>query len=95
MTTTIEQTKEETSNASEEKQYTPEQNIAITHLANKMLGNVNLSEAFSLIPLGQLINLVQQQVVEQAKKSLEDMSDEQIEKEVQEAKNITSGEQTS
>jgi hypothetical protein len=87
-TATTEQKQEETNNAAEEKQYTPDQNIAITHLANKMLGNVNLAEAFSLVPLGQLINLVQQQVIEQAKKELEGMSDEQINKEVEEAKGM-------
>ena len=83
-TATTEQKQEETGNADEEGQYTPEQNIAITHLANKMLGNVNLSEAFSLIPLGQIINLVQQQVIQQAKKQVEDMSDEEIKKAIEE-----------
>ena len=94
-TATQEPKQEQTDNAAEEGQYTPEQNIAVTHLANKMLGNVNLSEAFSLVPLGQLINLVQQQVIEQAKKQVEGMSDEEVAKVLEEAQNITSGEQTS
>ena len=83
-TATQEPEQEQTNNAAEEGQYTPEQNIAVTHLANKMLGNVNLSEAFSLVPLGQLINLVQQQVIQQAKKQVEDMSDEEIKKTIEE-----------
>ena len=91
-TATQEPKQEQTDNAAEEGQYTPEQNIAVTHLANKMLGNVNLSEAFSLVPLGQLINLVQQQVIEQAKKQVEGMSDEEVAKVLEEAQNITSGE---
>jgi uncharacterized UBP type Zn finger protein len=84
MTTETQESEQDQSTEAPKQEFTEERNIAVTHLANKMLGNVNLSEAFSLVPLGQIINLVQQQVIQQAKKQVEDMSDEEIKKTIEE-----------
>tara|TARA_R110001606_G_scaffold392940_1_gene562410 strand:- start:307 stop:618 length:312 start_codon:yes stop_codon:yes gene_type:complete len=84
MTTETQEPEQDQSTEAPKQEFTEERNTAVTHLANKMLGNVNLSEALSLVPLGQIINLVQQQVIQQAKKQVEDMSDEEIKKAIEE-----------
>lgn len=83
-TATQEPGQEQTNNAAEEQELSVERQEAITAIGNKMLANVNMAEALSLIPLNQLINLVQQQVVQQAKTQVEKMSDEEIKKTIEE-----------
>jgi hypothetical protein len=76
--TTATQEQTQTNNAAEEQEFSADQQNAITAIGNQMLGNVNISEALSLIPLNQLINVVQQQVIQQAKTQVEKMSDEEV-----------------
>ena len=83
-TATQEPEQEQTNNAAEEQELSVERQEAITAIGNKMLANVNMAEALSLIPLNQLINLVQQQIVQQAKTQVEKMSDEEIKKAIEE-----------
>lgn len=84
--TTATPEQEQTNNAAEEQELSAERQNAITAIGNQMLANVNMAEAFSLIPLNQLINLVQQQVVQQAKTQVEKLSDEEVAKVLEEAK---------
>ena len=76
--TTATQEQTQTNNAAEEQELSADQQNAITAIGNQMLGNVNIAEALSLIPLNQLINVVQQQVIQQAKTQVEKMSDEEV-----------------
>ena len=84
-TATQEPEQEQTNNAAEEQELSAERQNAITVIGNQMLANVNMAEALSLIPLNQLINLVQQQVVQQAKTQVEKLSDEEVAKVLEEA----------
>jgi len=84
--TTATQEQTQTNNAAEEQELSADQQNAITVIGNQMLGNVNIAEALSLIPLNQLINVVQQQVIQQAKTQVEKMSDEEVAKVLEEAK---------
>ena len=84
--TTATPEQEQTNNAAEEQELSAERQNAITAIGNQMLANVNMAEALSLIPLNQLINLVQQQVVQQAKTQVEKLSDEEVAKVLEEAK---------
>lgn len=84
--TTATQEQTQTNNAAEEQELSADQQNAITAIGNQMLGNVNIAEALSLIPLNQLINVVQQQVIQQAKTQVEKMSDEEVAKVLEEAK---------
>ena len=84
--TTATPEQEQTNNAAEEQELSAERQSAITAIGNQMLANVNMAEALSLIPLNQLINLVQQQVVQQAKTQVEKLSDEEVAKVLEEAK---------
>ena len=66
----------------------PSRENAINALANQYLGNASLAEALALVPFSTVIQLVRNQVVTQAQKEVESMSDEQVEsllKEVEKA----------
>jgi preprotein translocase subunit Sec63 len=89
-TATTEQKQEQTNNAAEEQELSADQQNAVTFLGNQMLANVNMAEAFSLVPLSQLINLVQQQVIQQAKAQVEKMSDEEVAKVLEDAETVGS-----
>jgi hypothetical protein len=68
---------EENTNTSEQEN-APNQD-AVVAVANKLLQNVNLSEALSLVSLSAVIQLVQNQVMTQANEAVSKMSDEEIE----------------
>ena len=68
---------EENTNTSEQEN-TPNQD-AVVAVANKLLQNVNLAEALSLVSLSAVIQLVQNQVMTQANEAVSKMSDEEIE----------------
>jgi preprotein translocase subunit Sec63 len=89
-TATTEQKQEQTNTAAEEQELSADQQNAVTFLGNQMLANVNMAEAFSLVPLSQLINLVQQQVIQQAKAQVEKMSDEEVAKVLEDAEAVGS-----
>jgi hypothetical protein len=67
---------EENTNTSEQEN-APNQD-AVVAVANKLLQNVNLSEALSLVSLSAVIQLVQNQVMTQANEAVSKMSDEEI-----------------
>jgi hypothetical protein len=68
---------EENTNTSEQEN-APNQD-AVVAVANKLLQNVNLAEALSLVSLSAVIQLVQNQVMTQANEAVSKMSDEEIE----------------
>ena len=68
---------EENTNTSEQEN--SPNNEAVLAVANQMLQKVNLSEALSLVSLSAVVSLVQNQVMEQARKAVEGMSEEDIE----------------
>lgn len=68
---------EENTNTSEQEN--APNNDAVVAVANQILQKVNLSEALSLVSLSAVIQLVQNQVMEQAAKAVENMSEEEIE----------------
>jgi hypothetical protein len=68
---------EENTNTSEQEN--APNNDAVVAVANKLLQNVNLSEALSLVSLSAVIQLVQNQVMTQANEAVSKMSDEEIE----------------
>ena len=68
------------------RELTPDQSNAVNFMANKFLNNVRLSEALSVVTLNQLLQLVQQQVVSQATAEVEQMSEEQLQSLLEEAK---------
>ena len=68
---------EENTNTSEQEN--SPNNEAVLAVANKMLQKVNLSEALSLVSLSAVVSLVQNQVMDQARKAVEGMSEEDIE----------------
>ena len=68
---------EENTNTSEQEN--SPNNEAVLAVANQMLQKVNLSEALSLVSLSAVVSLVQNQVMDQARKAVEGMSEEDIE----------------
>ena len=66
----------------------PSRDNAVNALANQYLGSASLAEAIALVPFSTVIQLVRNQVVTQAQKEVESMTDEQVEsllKEVEKA----------
>ena len=72
---TLEQPAQETEDAAETS---PEREAAVTFLANQYLNNATLAEALGTVPLNTLIQLVQQQVITQANKEADTLTEEQI-----------------
>ena len=72
----------------DEETTSPSRDNAVNALANQYLGNASVAEALALVPFSTLIQLVRNQVVTQAQKEVESMTDEQVEallKEVEKA----------
>ena len=57
-------------------------------LANQYFNNVSAAEALQLVPFNTLIQLVKNQVVAQAQREVESMSDEQVEALLTAAENV-------
>jgi hypothetical protein len=61
--------------------------LVITTLANKLLEKATLADAFSAIPLDTIIQLVKNQAIEKAKKTVDSMPKQDLENIVQQIKN--------
>ena len=66
-----------------------DQSLAVNFMANKFLNNVRHSEALSVVTLNQLLQMVQQQVVNQATAEVSGMSEEQLSEVLKEAKEFS------
>ena len=62
----------------ENKESPPSREDAVNALANQYFNNTSAAEALSLVPFNTVIQLVQNQVIGQAKSEVESMSDDQV-----------------
>ena len=67
----------------------PSRDNAVNVLANQYLGNASTAEALALVPFSTVIQLVRNQVVTQAQKEVDSLTDEQVEELLKEVEKAT------
>jgi len=60
--------------------------LVISNLANQLLSKATIADAFSAIPLDTMVQLVQKQAIEKAKKTINELPQEDVDQIVQQIK---------